>query len=245
MDNRTCSIDGCGKPHQAKGWCGKHYQSWQKYGDPLATTRDQPANRRRFVTVGQRFGRWVVTGPEVQTEPTKGNPCGLRAAPVRCSCPRGTERVVTFSSLFAGTSRCCGCIGTENASQRLREANPAITHGLTRHPLFDTWKAVLRRCENPADKDWPRYGALGVSVHEAWHDPAAFTAWIDEHLGERPDGMSLDRVDGTGNYEPGNVRWASALQQRHNRRPARQCVCGTEYHTTAKTCRTCGATLRT
>ena len=113
---------------------------------------------------------------------------------------------------------------------------------MTGHPLFDTWKAILRRCDNPADKDWPRYGALGVSVYPAWRDPAVFAAWINEHLGARPDGMTLDRIDVTGNYAPGNVRWADALVQRHNRRPPKQCACGWEY-VWAMTCSQCGAIL--
>ncbi len=81
---------------------------------------------------------------------------------------------------------------------------------------------MLSRCENPADKDWLNYGGRGITVCGAWHDPAAFTAWINENLGPRPAGMTLDRQDNNGNYVPGNMRWATILQQNRNKRTVRQ-----------------------
>jgi len=153
-----------------------------------------------------------VTGPEVRISRYR------RAAPVKCSCPRGKEKVVGFSDLFSGKSQSCGCLRGEAIGQKNREANPAITHGLTGHELFYTWQGILKRCQNPANKDYPNYGGRGITVCAEWRDVAAFITWIEANLGPRPAGMSLDRVNPDGNYEPGNVRWATALQQRHNRR---------------------------
>lgn len=193
---RICKIGGCGKPHEARGWCGMHYASWRKCGDPLATSRTE-----RSVAIGQRFGLWAVTGPEVRLYQAEGKPRGHRAAPVKCSCPLGTERVVTFSMLFGGQSRSCGCRRSELAKQR----NPSYaTHGLSSHPLFDTWRKILSRCEKPTDKSYVSYGGRGIMVYPEWRDVAAFVAWVDENLGSRPLGMSLDRIDVDGNYEPGN-----------------------------------------
>ena len=56
-------------------------------------------------------------------------------------------------------------------------------------------------------------------VYEPWHDPRVFITWIEANLGPRPERMTLDRVNVNGNYEPGNVRWATWAQQRANRRP--------------------------
>lgn len=204
---------------------------------------NRTSHRTRFVTVGQRFGRWVVTAPEVVAQRTERNPRGHRAAPVKCSCPRGTEKIVNFSDLFGGRSLSCGCLRGEQVAQRNREANPAITHGLTSHPLFDTWRKMLLRCENPADKSWPDYGGRGITVWGDWHDPRKFVAWIEANLGTRPPGMTLDRIDNDGGYEPGNVRWATAFQQRHNRRPLRLCPCGNINPATAKFCFECGGAL--
>lgn len=184
MDYRICTIPGCDKRSMARGWCSKHWQRWQKHGDPNYT----PAPSRvrngskptRFVTVGQRFGRWIVTGPEVRIW---GN---LRAAPVKCSCPRGIEKTVSFGDLFDGRSRTCGCLKGEATAKRNREANPSKTHGLASHPLYDIWKGILKRCDNPSDKNWPNYGGRGIRAHPEWQDVRTFIAWVEANLAIRP-----------------------------------------------------------
>jgi hypothetical protein len=125
----------------------------------------------------------------------------------------------------------------------MREANPAIKHGLSGHPLFDTWRNILSRCEKPADKSWADYGGRGIQVFDEWHDVAVFIAWVDANLGPRPEGHSIDRIDNDGSYEPGNVRWATALTQRRNRRPLKTCPCGNINPATAKFCFECGTAL--
>jgi hypothetical protein len=69
------------------------------------------------------------------------------------------------------------------------------------------------RCTNPMSKDWKKYGGRGVTVCERWDD---FTNFLAD-MGERPQGMTIDRVDNLGNYEPGNCRWATTTQQQQNR----------------------------
>lgn len=97
-------------------------------------------------------------------------------------------------------------------------AAAATTHGLSTHQLYGTWHLMLRRCENPAVKDYPNYGGRGITVCAEWHDVTTFITWIEANLGARPTGMTLDRLNPDGNYEPGNVRWASAATQAANRR---------------------------
>lgn len=82
---------------------------------------------------------------------------------------------------------------------------------------------MIARCENPSDHNYPGYGGRGIAVCADWRDPSVFIAWIEANLGPRPDGMSLDRwPDNDGDYEPGNVRWATAAQQRANQGPRRR-----------------------
>ncbi len=86
-------------------------------------------------------------------------------------------------------------------------------------PVYGTWQGMKGRCLNPTDRQYRNYGGRGISVHSDWRDDfPAFRDWVEANLGKRPEGYSLDRIDNDGNYEPGNLRWASARTQAGNRR---------------------------
>jgi hypothetical protein len=122
-----------------------------------------------------------------------------------CHCNCGGIRIVRGDKLRSGKTRSCGC----------QHGN--FQHGHARngkeHPLYHAWSSMHRRCRDPNQKDYKRYGGRGIKVCERWNDFALFLA----DVGERPLGHSLDRYpDCNGDYEPSNVRWATPKQQAQN-----------------------------
>lgn len=134
------------------------------------------------------------------------------------SCDCGGRIVANGSDVKSGKVVSCGCKRAEQAKINGAGGRVKIksnrNHGLSSLPVYHVWKAMRQRCINPNSKDYPDYGARGVSVCERWNDPRNFIA----DMGERPEGASIDRIDTNGNYEPSNCRWATAHEQRMNQR---------------------------
>lgn len=86
--------------------------------------------------------------------------------------------------------------------------------GIRGHFMYGAWNQMINRCHNPRNSSYGRYGARGVRVCERWRDD--FRNFLAD-MGERPEGMTLDRIDPYGDYEPSNCRWATMKQQRANR----------------------------
>lgn len=79
---------------------------------------------------------------------------------------------------------------------------------------YETWKGMRERCLRKKCKIYKYYGGRGIKICRRWNDFAKFL----KDMGERPTGRSIDRINNNGNYEPGNCRWATPLQQSRNRR---------------------------
>ena len=150
---------------------------------------------------GRRFGRLVVVAL-ASRGPTKW----------LCKCDCGREHTTRSSNLLRGGSESCGCLRSELASARL--SAQAKTHGLSRTPEYSAWRSMMSRCYNPKDAAYPRYGGRGIKVCKRWHKLENFLADMDE----RPPGLSLDRLDNDGNYEPTNCEWRTDEEQQNNRR---------------------------
>lgn len=92
--------------------------------------------------------------------------------------------------------------------------DPLLPVGASREPEFSSWRAMWRRCTDEAYRHYYLYGGRGIRVHPAWQSYVQFKT----DVGSRPPGLTLDRKDPNGHYEPGNVRWATPKQQANNRR---------------------------
>jgi len=123
-----------------------------------------------------------------------------------CTCGRSVE--VNTSSLLNGNTKSCGCLIAESVSAR------STTHGQSKTPLYQLWHRMLQRCEDKNCTDYKYYGARGITVCERWH---TFENFKDD-VGDRPDGLTLDRKNNDSGYGPDNFRWASRELQANNMR---------------------------
>lgn len=128
-----------------------------------------------------------------------------------CDC--GKEFIADRGNVNSGNTRSCGCLAKDNLSITYKQ-------GLSYKYLWRIWYDMIRRCYNENRHNFKYYGGRGIKVYYEWIDnPEKFINWIIKNLGERPSKeYTLDRIENNGHYEPGNLRWATKLEQRLNRR---------------------------
>jgi hypothetical protein len=103
------------------------------------------------------------------------------------------------------------------------------------------WASMVNRCSNPGSQQWDHYGARGIKVCPEWHDYEVFLA----DMGEKPKGLSIDRVNVNGDYCPENCRWATDREQQNNRTNNRKVMCEGELMTLADASRRSGVEYST
>lgn len=175
-------------------------------------------NRKELA--GQRFGR-LVAGESIHVQGKT-----QKKLHYKCRCDCGSEVLVNAQNLRRGMTQSCGCL------QRERAKSASLKHGMSHTSIHNTWMSMLQRCIDEKCEAYKDYGARGVKVCERW---MAFENFLAD-IGLPPQvGLTLDRYpDNDGNYEPGNVRWATKKEQANNRRSSRILEHGGEKLTVAE-----------
>lgn len=173
----------------------------------LAKTGSCGCSRRRQKRTpslqGRRFGRLTVSGD------VDGN--RKRKCTVECVC--GVIKDVAVASLLRGATRSCGCLLRERAIA----AN--ARHRMSKTPEYIAWIALVQRCTNPRHPNYERYGGRGITVCDRWR--GSFENFFAD-VGPRPgSGYSIDRLDNSRGYEPGNCAWRTIREQARNTRISR------------------------
>lgn len=111
-----------------------------------------------------------------------------------------------------------------NSDGTFANASHLVKHGRSKFKIYGIWRSMRSRCENPNDAAYGNYGGRGIAVCERWQSFDNFYA----DMGDRPEGLSLDRINNDGPYAPGNCRWASRSRQARNSRQSQLVTVGDE-----------------
>jgi len=147
---------------------------------------------------GKTFGRLLVVAEAGRAK--SGHALWL------CQCDCGGKTITSGKDLRRSRVKSCGC---------LRKELFITTHGMSYSPTHISWTAMKRRCNNPHSKDYKNWGGRGIKVCARWAN--SFENFLAD-MGEKPEGLTLERKNNDRNYEPENCKWATRKEQGRNSR---------------------------
>ncbi len=156
---------------------------------------------------GERFGRLIAV-KRVMVR-------GAKNVMWKCACDCGGSVVAAAANLGKST-KSCGCLARETASNLLRGNTRMRRHHKSQSLEYNSWCGMKQRCSNKNSPKYPIYGARGITVCDRWKN--SFETFLAD-MGRKPSRRhSVERVDNDGNYEPDNCIWAlPKVQGRNNR----------------------------
>lgn len=127
----------------------------------------------------------------------------------KCICDCGKIGEFRFVQMRSGRTKSCGCYRIK------QNKTMPIKHGMNKTSLYSIWHSMKQRCKNKNSRAFKWYGEIGISVCDSWNDFQIFESWAIRNGYSR--GLTIDRIDVRGNYEPNNCRWATMKEQSRNR----------------------------